>query len=178
MNAIFLKGSLTLSAKGLMSNTEYLYLVAGIVMEDDGIYIATPIHIGNYTSSCADPSDMTFNISVWDIDTLSASVRIEPSKSDENYFHIVQSWDGKSSAEEVMNQLVMQYGGWLEAFAASGAVEYSGEEKMMLEAAGTQYYVIAFGYNGGIMPYYQRNEESICSPVKKDASTAAISWRM
>lgn len=74
-----------------------------------------------------------------------------PSNNNDPYCALIQPWDGVSTADEVMHQIVDQWGGWMDIMANDrGAVEHSGNNKFKLPAADTQYYVIAFGYAGGI----------------------------
>lgn len=151
VSRLLLKGELSLSAKGLNANTEYVHLIAGLVMDSDGLFIATEPAVGSYMTENAAPSDMTFKITVSDIEQLRACVRIEPSNDTDRYCALIQPWDGHSSAVEVMNAIVNQWGSWMEIMADDfGLVEYTPEKKVRLDAADTDYYVIAFGYDGGV----------------------------
>ena len=148
---LFHKGDLELMASGLKANSDYLYLIAGLVIDADGILVSTPISSGGYTTGDAPISDMTFQIEVWDIGQLSASVRITPSNNNEKYCALIQPWDGVTDADTLMHQIVDQWGSWMEIMADDkGVVEHSGAKAFKLPAADTDYYVIAFGYNGGI----------------------------
>ena len=50
-----------------------------------------------------------------------------------------------------MHQIVDQWGGWMSVMANDkGVVEHTGSNAIKLPAADTDYYIIAFGYNGGI----------------------------
>jgi hypothetical protein len=94
---------------------------------------------------------MTFEIEVWDVKQMEASFRITPSNNNDKYCALCQPWDGVSTADEVMHQIVDQWGGWMEIMADDkGMVEHSGSSAMRLPAADTDYYIIAFGYDGGI----------------------------
>ncbi len=151
VEALILTGDKQLAAKGLNANTDHIYLVAGMVMDADGLFIATPIHDGSYTTGDAAQSDMTFNIEVWDIEQMAVSVRITPSNNDDIYCALIQPWDGHSTALEVMNALVEQWGAWMQLMANDkGPVEHAGANKFKLDAPDTDYYVIAFGYEGGV----------------------------
>mgnify|MGYP003482448468 CR=1 FL=1 len=65
-------------------------------------------------------------------------------------------WDGKKSAEEIMNEIVGMYGGAMNngAMLYTGVQDYTGGPgsafKYKLDSPDTEYYVIAFGYSGGI----------------------------
>ena len=151
IEALIHKGNQQLQASGLNENTEYYILVAGLVMDSEGIVICTDINKASYTTQNAAKSTMTFEIEVWDVGQMSASFRITPSNNNDKYCALVQPWDGVSTADEVMHQIVNQWGGWMEIMADDkGVVEHSGTSAMKLPAADTDYYIIAFGYDGGI----------------------------
>ncbi|MBR5770946.1 MAG: hypothetical protein IKY20_05230 [Alistipes sp.] len=151
IEALIHQGNQQLQASGLNENTEYYILVAGLVMDSEGIVICTDINKASYTTQNAAKSTMTFQIDVWDIGQMEASFRITPSNNNDIYCALVQPWDGVSTADEVMHQIVDQWGGWMEIMADDkGMVEHSGSSAMRLPAADTDYYIIAFGYDGGI----------------------------
>lgn len=151
IEALIHQGSLQLQASGLNEFTDYYILVAGLIMDSEGIVICTDIAKHSYTTEAAAKSEMTFEIEVWDVKQMEASFRITPSNNNEKYCALVQPWDGVSTADEVMHQIVNQWGGWMEVMADDkGVVEHSGSSVMKLPAADTDYYIIAFGYDGGI----------------------------
>lgn len=151
IEALIHQGNQQLQASGLNENTEYYILVAGLVMDSEGIVICTDINKASYTTQNAAKSTMTFEIEVWDIKQMEASFRITPSNNNDLYCALVQPWDGVSTADEVMHQIVDQWGGWMSIMADDkGMVEHSGSKAMKLPAADTDYYIIAFGYDGGI----------------------------
>ena len=151
IEALIHQGNQQLQATGLNENTEYLILVAGLVMDSEGIVICTDINKASYTTQNAAKSAMTFEIEVWDVKQMEASFRITPSNNNDLYCALVQPWDGVSTADEIMHQIVDQWGGWMSIMADDkGVVEHSGTKAMKLPAANTDYYIIAFGYDGGI----------------------------
>ena len=151
IEALIHQGNQQLQASGLNENTEYYILVAGLIMDSEGIVICTDINKASYTTQNAAKSTMTFEIEVWDIKQMEASFRITPSNNNDLYCALVQPWDGVSTADEVMHQIVDQWGGWMSIMADDkGMVEHSGSKAMKLPAADTDYYIIAFGYDGGI----------------------------
>lgn len=151
IKALIFEGALELEAKGLNANTEHCYLIAGLHLDGEGLVINTPVTLGDYTTGDVVKSEMTFEIKVWDIEQLAASFSITPSNDRDKYCALVQPWDGISTADEVMHQIVDQWGGWMATMANDrGHVEHSGTNKFKLPAADTEYYIIAFGYDGGI----------------------------
>ena len=157
MNAIFHKGTLTLQAEGLNANTEYINMVAGFFVTPEGqVTIATELTTTTYTTGDAKAKELSFDISVSDIEAMRAAIKITPSNNNDKFCWMCAEWDGVKTAEDVMNEIVSMYGGWMN----SGMMLYSGVQdftggpgssyKYRLDAADTDYYVIAFGYAGGI----------------------------
>lgn len=151
IEALIHQGTLQLEAKGLQEHTDYYILVAGLMLDSEGIVITTDITRAEYTTEGAAQSTMTFDIEVWDIGQMSASVRITPSNDKDKYCALIAPWDGVSTADEQMRAIVEQWGGWMDIMANDrGMVEHVGTNAFKLPAADTDYYVIAFGYDGGI----------------------------
>ncbi|MBR4843914.1 MAG: hypothetical protein IKV06_03270 [Alistipes sp.] len=157
MNAIFHQGTLSLQAKGLNANTEYINMVAGFIVTPEGqVTIATELTKTTYTTGNAKATGLTFEVSVTDIEAMRAAIKITPSNNTEKFCWMCGQWDGVMTAEDVMNEIVALYGGWMN----SGMMLYSGVQdftggpgssyKYRLDAADTDYYVIAFGYAGGV----------------------------
>ena len=157
LNAIFHKGALTLQAKGLNAQTEYINMIAGfIVTEECAISIATDVTTSTYTTGDATASDLTFDISVTDVEMIRAAIKITPSDTKETFCWMCGVWDGEQTAEEVMNGIVAMYGGALNQgiMLYSGVQDFTGGPgspyKYKLDSPDTDYYVIAFGYAGGV----------------------------
>ena len=158
MNTVFHKGALQLSAEGLNANTEYTNMVAGFIVTPEGLVtIATDLTTSTYTTGDAKATALTFDISVTDIEAMRAAIKITPSNNTDTFCWLVGQWDGVQTAEEVMNDIVAMYGGWMNggyAMIYKGVQDYTGgpgsAKKFGLEAPDTDYYVIAFGYAGGV----------------------------
>ena len=157
LNALFHKGALTLQAKELNANTEYTNMVAGFIIEESGaITLATDVTTSTYKTGNAKPVELSFQISVTDVETNRAAIKIVPSDNSKTFCWMVAEYDGTSSAEEVMNEIVAINGGWLNSgrMLYTGVQDYTGGPgsayKYRLDAPDTDYYVIAFGYAGGI----------------------------
>ena len=157
MNAIFHKGTLTLMAQGLNANTEYINMVAGFFVTPEGqVTIATELTTTTYTTGDAKAKELSFEISVTDIEAMRAAILITPSNNDDSFCWLVGAWDGQKTAEDVMNEIVSMYGGWMNngAMLYKGVQDFTGGPnspyKYKLDAAGTDYFVIAFGYAGGV----------------------------
>ena len=157
LNAIFHKGALTLQAKGLNAQTEYINMIAGFVISEEGnVTIATDVTTSTYTTGDAKASELTFEISVTDIEMIRAAIKITPSDLKETYHWMCGVWDGEQTAEDIMNSIVAQYGGWMNngAMLYTGVQDYTGGPgspyKYKLDSPDTDYYVVVFGYAGGI----------------------------
>ena len=85
IEALIHQGNQQLQASGLNENTEYYILVAGLIMDSEGIVICTDINKASYTTQNAAKSTMTFEIEVWDIGQMEASFRITPSNNNDLY---------------------------------------------------------------------------------------------
>ena len=151
INALIHSGDLRVGGSGLYANTEYYYLVAGMIMDEEGIVIITDITSGTYTTGDTEPTDMYFDIQIYDVQQMSVAFTVKPSKKDKKYLCQVQPYDGVSTADEIMNAMVEQWGpGWMSVQAnTTGDVDFVTKPKS-LPAAGREYCIIAFGYDGGI----------------------------
>ncbi len=157
LNALFHKGTLTLQAKDLSANTDYTNMVAGFIIDETGVItLATGVTTSTYTTGDAKAADLTFEVSVTDVEMDRAAIKITPSDDKQTFCWMVGAWDGAKTAEEVMNEIVAMYGGWMNIgmMLYSGVQDYTGGPgspyKYKLDAPDTDYYVIAFGYAGGI----------------------------
>lgn len=156
ISMIIPKGDQKLGAKGLSANTKYVYLIAGLTIDADGAYITTPISKGSYTTGEANKVDLSFDISVTDVEMIRAAIKITPSDTKETFCWMCGVWDGEQTAEQIMNGIVAMYGGAMNSgmMLYSGVQDYTGGPgspyKYKLDSPDTDYYVIAFGYSGGI----------------------------
>lgn len=157
LNAIFHKGALTLQAKGLNAQTEYINMIAGFIVTEEGaISIATDVTTSTYKTGDATASDLTFDISVTDVEMIRAAIKITPSDTKETFCWMCGVWDGEQTAEDIMNGIVAMYGGAMNQgmMLYSGVQDYTGGPgspyKYKLDSPDTDYYVIAFGYAGGV----------------------------
>jgi hypothetical protein len=94
---------------------------------------------------------MYFDIRVYDVQQMSVSFTVTPSNNNDYYVCLVQPYDGVSTADEVMHEMVDQWGpGWMGVMAnTKGFVDFATKPKS-LPAADMEYCIIAFGYEGGI----------------------------
>lgn len=172
-------GDVRVGAAGLQANTDYSYLVAGCIIDSDGIVVVTDIVYGEYTTDEAEPSDMYFDIEIRGVDQMSVAYSITPhnAKEGDTYCALVQPWDGTSTAEQVMNRIVNLWtskgDGFMETMLVTGKVD-SISKPMPLPQAGAKYYIIAFGYNGGITTKaYWKTFETLPGGKAEDAQFTA-----
>lgn len=158
INALIHSGDLRVGGSGLYANTEYYYLVAGMIMDEEGIVIITDITSGTYTTGDPAPSGLYFDINIDDVQQMSVAFTVKPSQKDKKYVCQVQPYDGVSTAEEIMTAMVDHWGpGWMTQQAdAKGDIDFVTKPKS-LPAAGRAYCIIAFGYEGGVIsePYME-----------------------
>ena len=156
LNALFHKGELTLQAEGLEANTEYTAIVAAFDVTETGeISLYSDVTTKNYTTGDAKAKSFTFDIQVTDVEMNRAAILITPTDLTETFCWLVSKWDGVQTAEEVMNGIIASYGAWMGMMANyTGVQDYTGGPnspyKYKVDAADTDYYVIAFGYAGGV----------------------------
>ena len=156
LSAMFLKGEQTLQAEGLNANTEYVYLIAAFVIEGNNLLIASEASEGTYTTGDVAKSELTFDISVTDVEQMRAAIKITPSDLEAAFVWMCQAYDGVSTPAEVMDAIVAANKSWLDMGFMSyyGVQDYTGgpgsQYKYKLDSPDTDYYVIAFGYAGGV----------------------------
>ncbi|MEE1168086.1 MAG: hypothetical protein UHS52_03580, partial [Alistipes sp.] len=114
LNAIFHKGELTLMAKDLTANTEYTNMVAGFIIDETGaITLASDVTTSTYTTGDVKAADLTFEVSVTDVEMDRAAIKSTPSDETAPFCWMVGAWDGLKTAEEIMNEIVAMYGAWM-----------------------------------------------------------------
>ncbi|MBO7262906.1 MAG: hypothetical protein J6U93_00115 [Alistipes sp.] len=148
INASFHIGPLTLTATPLVYNTEYTNVIAGFVIDQDAnITIATPVTTTTFTTGDIGEVDLSFEITVDNIEAMRASIKVVPSDLTQTFYWQIGAYDGFSTAEQVMNSVYPYGGGY------KGVQDYTGGPgspyKMTLDAPDTEYFVIAFGYAPG-----------------------------
>lgn len=178
LNALFHKGTLTLVAKSLLANTEYIGLVAAFNITEAGdISIASDVTTDVYSTKDVAQSDLTFDLSVTDVEAMRAAIKIVPSNNNDTFFWLVGLWDGQQTAEDIMNATLAQYAGWFNAgmMLYKGVQDYTGGPgspyKFKLDAADTDYFVIVFGYAGGVTTEPQMvTFHSLPAPAAEDTT--------
>lgn len=142
------RGSNTVKVERLVANTEYVCLIAGITLDNDGAWVSTEVSTGTFTAGDVIPSSNTFELSYESVTALKVVGSSVKTSNKDPYCVLVDAWDGVSTAEEVMNDIVKNYG----SFMNQGYMLYSGDQSfdVKLDAPGLKYFIIAFGYNMGV----------------------------
>jgi hypothetical protein len=141
-------GSQTVKVERLVANEEYSYLIAGITLDGDGAWVSTEVSRGSFTAGDVIPSSNTFELSYKSVTALKIVESSVKTANDDPYCVLVDVWDGESTAEEVMAEVVKNYG----RFMNQGYMLYSGNQSfdVKLDAPGLKYFIIAFGYYMGV----------------------------
>lgn len=154
---LFHQGTKTLSVKDLKPNTSYTNMVAGFVIDENkNINLATDVTTTTFKTGDAKPIDLTFDISVTNIEATKASIKVTPSNLQQKFFWLVDEWDGESTVQEIIDAIYPSYAGMWDAGWGlySGVQDYTGNPgspyKMPLESPDTDYFVIAVGYTPGV----------------------------
>lgn len=148
--AIFVSGENEFSATGLVPNTGYQYLVAAISMIDENYFVVSDVTTGNYTTLEPTHNGMTFDISVTNITANSATISLVPSDNSATFCWLIGQYDGESTAEEMMNDIVAEYAMFMNmGMMLSTGPQYH-ENYSINMFPNTEYSIIAFGYSGGV----------------------------
>ena len=149
------QGTETMEAKNLNANFTYRYMIAGVLVEGDSLYIVTAPSHNTFTTGEPLSSDMTFEISVENVEMNRVDLKITPSKLDETFTWVCGTYDGVSSEVDLMNKWVNDN----KMFLDWGMLLYQGVQdytaggpnyKYKVSAPDTDHYVLAVGYAGGI----------------------------
>lgn len=149
------QGTETMEAKNLNANFTYRYMIAGVLVEGDSLYIVTAPSHNTFTTGEPLSSDMTFEISVENVEMNRVDLKITPSKLDETFTWVCGTYDGVSSEIELMNKWVNDNKMFLDwgMLLYQGVQDYTADGpnyKYKLSAPDTDHYVMAVGYAGGI----------------------------
>lgn len=143
------QGDQTLQAHGLDAGTEYIWLACALKQEGDQLLIISDIATGTYTSGDVEITGDTFEITVDNLRKTAVHVKIVPSDLEARFCWFCMPFTEENkdfTAEEVMDMLLEQNGSWMNMMAVSGIQDYPDYGVV----AGQKYYIIAFGYNGGV----------------------------
>ena len=149
---LFCTGNRTLNAAGLLDKTKYVTLVAAVEYSAEGAYLTSAIKELRYTTGEAAENNLTFDVEVFNVDHYSAEVRITPSDPDADYYYYIGYVNSKKSnmkAVEIANSAVTEYIYYWDENnqlarrePCKGVVEFVGDNKLELDIAETEYYIV------------------------------------
>lgn len=166
---LFHEGAHTLSISGLQPKTKYVAFAAAVDYSDGVAYVSSALKEIRYNSGEAAQSNLTFDIEVFNVEHYSAEVRITPSDLDANYYYCVgyiNSQKKSMKPVELAEASVQEYIYYWDENnqlarrdAVKGVVDLTGENKLELNLAETEYYIVAFSFEPN-PTYGQVNEET------------------
>lgn len=167
---LFHTGMRTLNVSGLQAKTQYTTFVAGVNYENGEAYVTTAPKELRYRSGEAAESDLTFDIEISNIEHYSADIRITPSDPNAEYYYYIgyiNSQKRSMKPIDIATSAVTEYIYYWENYTelkrrepSKGIVDLTGDNKVELNIAETEYYVVAFSFEAN--PTYGQliNEET------------------
>lgn len=153
---LFHKGMRTLNDSGLIAKTKYVVFAAAVDYVDGAAYVTSALKEVRYNSGEAAQSDLSFDIDVFNIDNYSAEVRITPSDLNAEYFYYIGYIDSPKSSmkpADIANAAITEYIYYWENYTelkhrdpVTGVTDLTGENKVELKIAETEYFVVAFSF--------------------------------
>ena len=153
---LFHKGMRTLNDSGLIAKTKYVVFAAAVDYVDGAAYVTSALKELRYNSGEAAQSDLSFDIDVFNIDNYSAEVRITPSDLNAEYFYYIGYIDSPKSSmkpADIANAAITEYIYYWENYTelkhrdpVTGVTDLTGENKVELNIAETEYFVVAFSF--------------------------------
>ena len=153
---LFHKGMRTLNDSGLQPKTKYVTLTAAVDYTD-GVAVATSsLKELRYNSGEAAESALAFDIDVFNISNYSAEVRITPSDLNANYYYYIGYIDSQKKSMkpiDIANAAVTEYIYYWENYTelkhrdpVKGIADLTGDNKVELNIAETEYFIVAFSF--------------------------------
>lgn len=153
---LFHKGMHTLNDSGLQAKTKYVAFAAAVDYVEDAAVVTSALKEVRFTSGAAAESNLTFDIDVYDVDHYSAQVRITPSDLEANYYYYIgyiNSQKKSMKPVEIANAAITEYIYYWENYTElklrepiKGIVDLTGDNKLELNIAETEYYIVAFSF--------------------------------
>ena len=153
---LFHKGMRTLNASGLQPKTKYVTFVAAVSYADGEAVATSSLKELRYNSGEAAENNLTFDIDVFNISNYSAEVRITPSDLDANYYYYIGYIDSQKKSMkpiDIANAAVTEYIYYWENYTelkhrdpVTGVMDLTGDNKVELNIAETEYFVVAFSF--------------------------------
>lgn len=163
-------GYRTLNATGLEPKTKYASMVACVNVDGDYITINSEPKEMRFNSGEASTSDLTFEIEVSNIEHYAADIRIIPSDVNAEYYYYIgyidtnkKSMKPAEIAELAVTEYIYYWDNYTELKRrepSKGIVDLTGDNRVELNIAETEYYIVAFSFDPN--PNYGKviNEET------------------
>lgn len=154
---LFHKGMHTLNDSGLKAKTKYVAFAAAVDYVEDAAVVTSALKEVRFTSGAAAESNLTFDIDVYDVEHYSAQVRITPSDLNANYYYHIGFIDNNKKSMkpvDIANAAIYECVYYWDTTEykykmhdpVTGVVDFTGENKLELNIAETEYYIVAFSF--------------------------------
>ena len=153
---LFHKGMRTLNDSGLQPKTKYVTFAAAVDYTNGAAVVTSALKELRYNSGEAAESALTFDIDVFNIGHYSAEVRITPSDLNANYYYYIGYIDSQKKSMkpiDIANAAVTEYIYYWENYTelkhrdpVTGVTDLTGENKVELNIAETEYFIVAFSF--------------------------------
>ena len=153
---LFHKGMRTLNDSGLQPKTKYVTFTAAVDYTDGAAMATSSLKELRYNSGEAAESALAFDIDVFNISNYSAEVRITPSDLNANYFYYIGYIDSQKKSMkpiDIANAAVTEYIYYWENYTelkhrdpVKGIADLTGDNKVELNIAETEYFIVAFSF--------------------------------
>ena len=153
---LFHKGMRTLNDSGLQPKTKYVTFAGAVDYTNGAAVVTSALKELRYNSGEAAESALTFDIDVFNISNYSAEVRITPSDLNANYYYYIGYIDSQKKSMkpiDIANAAVTEYIYYWENYTelkhrdpVTGVVDLTGENKVELNIAETEYFIVAFSF--------------------------------
>ncbi|MBQ5594801.1 MAG: hypothetical protein IIU78_03745 [Alistipes sp.] len=153
---LFHKGMRTLNDSGLVAKTKYVCFAAAVDYTEGAAVVTSALKELRYNSGEAAESDLSFDIDVYNIGHYSADVRITPSDPEAEYYYYIGYIDSQKKSmkpAEIAQTAITEYIYYWENYTelkhrdpVKGVTDLTGENKVELNIAETEYFVVAFSF--------------------------------
>ena len=153
---LFHKGMRTLNDSGLQPKTKYVTFAGAVDYTNGAAVVTSALKELRYNSGEAAENNLTFDIDVFNIGHYSAEVRITPSDLNANYYYYIGYIDSQKKSMkpiDIANAAVTEYIYYWENYTelkhrdpVTGVIDLTGDNKVELNIAETEYFVVAFSF--------------------------------
>lgn len=153
---LFHKGMRTLNDSNLIAKTKYVCFAAAVDYTEGAAVVTSALKELRYNSGEAAQSNLSFDIDVYNIGHYSADVRITPSDPEAEYYYYIGYIDSQKKSmkpAEIAQTAITEYIYYWENYTelkhrdpVTGVTDLTGENKVELNIAETEYFVVAFSF--------------------------------